>query len=60
MELAVILAAIRAGVTLIPEGLTLVEQIKGIVSETDQTAIDAALVASTAAADAQHGEAQGL
>jgi hypothetical protein len=60
MELAVILAAIRAGVTLIPEGLALVEQIKGVVGENDQVAIDAALVESTAAADAQHNEAQGI
>ncbi len=58
--LQLILAAIQAGVTLIPEGLTLIQQLKGLESETGQVTIDQALADSTAAAAAQHDEAQGL
>jgi len=58
MELAIILKAIQAGVSLIPEGLALVNEIKSTLSETDQAAIDKALADSNAAADAQHNDAQ--
>ena len=58
--LSLILAAINAGVTVIPEGARLVASLKALFGEKDATAIDAALVAATARADLQHSEAQGL
>lgn len=60
MNLATILAAINAGVTLIPEGAALVGELKGVFNETDQAAIEKALADANAAADAQHEEAQSL
>lgn len=60
MNITTILSAINAGVTLIPEGLALVQQIKATFAETDQATIDQALAESTAAADAQHAAAQAL
>jgi len=60
MNLATVLAAINAGVTLIPEGAQLVTELKSLFGEQDQAQIDAALASSTAAADAQHQEAQSL
>ncbi len=60
MNLATILAAIEAGVTMIPQGLALVTEVKGLLSLTDQTAIDAALATANANADAQHIDAQSL
>lgn len=58
--LSMILAAINAGVTLIPEGARLVSSLKTLFDEKDAAAIEAALVAATALADRQHQEAQSL
>jgi hypothetical protein len=60
MNPLLIIQAIQAGVSLIPEGLTLINEIKATFNETDQATIDKALAESTAAADAQHNEAQSL
>lgn len=60
IALATILSAIQAGVTLIPEGEALVSQLAALMSTDDQATIDAALVASRTARDAQHAEAQSL
>lgn len=58
MNLTTILAAINAGVALIPEGAALVNELKEVFNATDQAAIDKALADSSAAADAQHNDAQ--
>jgi hypothetical protein len=60
MNPLLIIQAIQAGVSLIPEGLALINEVKATFNETDQAAIDKALAESTAAADAQHNEAQSL
>jgi hypothetical protein len=60
VNLATILAFIQVGGALLPEGAALVAEIKALFGETDQAAIDKALADSTAAADAQHQEAQSL
>lgn len=58
MGLGTVLAFIQAGGALLPEGAALVGEIKSLFGESDQAAIDKALAESTAAADAQHNEAQ--
>lgn len=60
MNLATVLAFIQAGGALLPEGAALVGEVKSLFGENDQGAIDQALADSTAAADAQHKEAQSL
>lgn len=60
MELTTVLAAIQAGVSLIPEGEALIGQIKSLFSTTDQATIDAALAAANAAADQAYKDSQAL
>lgn len=60
MNPILILQAIQAGVSLIPEGLSLINEVKATLSATDQAAIDKALADALAAASAQHNEAQSL
>lgn len=60
MNLTTILAAIQAGVSLIPEGETLIGELKTLFSTTDQVAIDAALIAANAAADQAFKDSQAL
>lgn len=60
MELTTILAAIQAGVSLIPEGEALISQIKALFSTTDQATIDAALIAANAAADQAYKDSQAI
>lgn len=60
MELTTILAAIQAGVSLIPEGEALISQIKALFSTTDQAQIDAALIAANAAADQAYKDSQAI
>lgn len=58
--LSLILAAINAGVAIIPEGARLMASLKALFDERDQATIDAALLTSEQRADAQHEEAQSL
>jgi hypothetical protein len=58
MNLATILAFIQAGGALLPEGAALIGEVKSLFGEHDQAAIDKALADSSAAADAQHKDAQ--
>lgn len=58
MPIAVILAAIQAVGTAAPEFVKLIELLKDGLSTDDQSAVDEALAAATAMADAQHVEAQ--
>lgn len=60
MPIGVILAAIQAVGTGVPEFIKLIELVKKGLSTKDQATVDEALAAATAMADAQHIEAQGL
>ena len=60
MNMTVILAAIQAGVSLIPEGKALIDEITSLFSTSDVDKIKAAHDAAVAAAAAQHDEAQSL
>jgi large exoprotein involved in heme utilization and adhesion len=60
MNLATILAAIQAGITAIPEGLALINEVKALFSTNDQATIEAAVAEADAAADRQHEEGQNL
>jgi chaperonin cofactor prefoldin len=58
MELTVILAAIQAVGTSIPEFVALIEQVKTAFDTTDQDVINAQLAASSALAKSEHEESQ--
>ncbi|WP_347270341.1 hypothetical protein [Rhizorhabdus histidinilytica] len=60
MPIAVIIAAINAVGTAIPEFLKLVDLVKEGLSTDDQAVVDEALAKATAMADQQHREAQSL
>lgn len=58
MNLDTILKFIQVGGALIPEGAALVNEIRALFNTDEQAQIDKALSDSTAAADAQHKDAQ--
>lgn len=60
MPIAVIIAAINAVGTAIPEFLKLIDLVKEGLSSDDQAVVDAALAKATAMADEQHRDAQAL
>lgn len=55
-----VVAAVEAGVTLIPEGAALIAEVKALMSAQGKAAIDAALLALDEQADAAHISAQNL
>jgi hypothetical protein len=59
MNLTTVLNAILVIGSDVPEFTALIAEVKSAFSATDQATIDAAMQSANAAADAQHGVAQG-